>query len=481
MKNKKYIYLTLIIIIGITLILFYSEKKQIYDGDELYSYTLSNSKKHGFMINNIELNKWTNHEDIEKIFELNNDEIFSILSIYKNQARDVHPPFYYLIFHIMSIISLNKFTILPGIIINIMSYIVLMIYLYKISKEILEEKESYIPCMIYTLSLGMISTAMFIRMYMMLTMWCVIFTYYFLNITQNMNKKDIMKLSICTYFGFMTHYFFLIYAFFISLIYIIYLITKKNLKNIITYAKYILSSISLGFITFPFAYIHIFKGYRGTETQENLIKSNILENFKNIYDRLNIDIFLKIMPIILITLIIMIFILIKSKKIKNKIFIIALSTILYFLVTLKIIPIQSTRYFYSIYPIITLITYYIISKSINNLYIKKIITFIIIVLSVIMQIKYEPSWITKTNKIDAKDKNIIYVIKNDYATITDSQFLMKYNKIYYTDETFNNYEIIDKSDKEIIVKTDNIKLIENILKNTKYHKYEECEFGYKLK
>ena len=481
MKNKKYIYLTLIIIIGITLILFYSEKKQIYDGDELYSYTLSNSKKHGFMINNIELNKWTNHEDIEKIFELNNDEIFSILSIYKNQARDVHPPFYYLIFHIMSIISLNKFTILPGIIINIMSYIVLMIYLYKISKEILEEKESYIPCMIYTLSLGMISTAMFIRMYMMLTMWCVIFTYYFLNITQNMNKKDIMKLSICTYFGFMTHYFFLIYAFFISLIYIIYLITKKNLKNIITYAKYILSSISLGFITFPFAYIHIFKGYRGTETQENLIKSNILENFKNIYDRLNIDIFLKIMPIILITLIIMIFILIKSKKIKNKIFIIALSTILYFLVTLKIIPIQSTRYFYSIYPIITLITYYIISKSINNLYIKKIITFIIIVLSVIMQIKYEPSWITKTNKIDAKDKNIIYVIKNDYVTITDSQFLMKYNKIYYTDETFNNYEIIDKSDKEIIVKTDNIKLIENILKNTKYHKYEECEFGYKLK
>lgn len=481
MKNKKYIYLTLIIIIGITLILFYSEKKQIYDGDELYSYTLSNSKKHGFMINNIELNKWTNHEDIEKIFELNNDEIFSILSIYKNQARDVHPPFYYLIFHIMSIISLNKFTILPGIIINIISYIVLMIYLYKISKEILEEKESYIPCMIYTLSLGMISTAMFIRMYMMLTMWCVIFTYYFLNITQNMNKKDIMKLSICTYFGFMTHYFFLIYAFFISLIYIIYLITKKNLKNIITYAKYILSSISLGFITFPFAYIHIFKGYRGTETQENLIKSNILENFKNIYDRLNIDIFLKIMPIILITLIIMIFILIKSKKIKNKIFIIALSTILYFLVTLKIIPIQSTRYFYSIYPIITLITYYIISKSINNLYIKKIITFIIIVLSVIMQIKYEPSWITKTNKIDAKDKNIIYVIKNDYVTITDSQFLMKYNKIYYTDETFNNYEIIDKSDKEIIVKTDNIKLIENILKNTKYHKYEECEFGYKLK
>lgn len=479
---KKNIYLILIILTGVILILLYGTKKQIYDGDELYSYSLSNSKKHGFMINNIKLNEWNSKEEIKDIFALNNDEIFSFLSVYKNQARDVHPPFYYALFHIISILFLNKFSILPGLILNIISYIILMIYLYKISEQILPEKEKYIPCILYTISLGMISTAMFIRMYMLLTAACVAFTYYFLCITKEMNKKNLIKLSICTYIGFMTHYFFLVYAFFISLIYLIHLIIKK--KNIITYTKTILIPIITGFITFPFAYIHIFKGYRGEETQDNLVKSNIVENFKNIYDRFNKDIFYNMMPIIILITLILIIILLKKnyKKIKNNVFMITLliGTILYFILTLKIIPILSTRYFYPIYPLIFLIIYYIISKSINNKYIKIGITTILIILSITTQIKYEPSWISQrtSNNID---KNVIYVIKDDYTTISESQFLMDYNKIYYTNENFDNYEIIENSDKDVIIKTDNIKLLENIIKNTKYTEYEQQGIGYILK
>jgi len=482
MKNKEKIYLFIIIIIGIVLILLHLPKKQIYDGDELYSYTLSNSKKHGFIINNIEINKWTSQEELKKIFELNNDEIFSIISIYKNQARDVHPPFYYLIFHIISIIFLNKFSILPGIIINIISYIVLMIYLYKISKEIIGEKESYIPCILYTLSLGMLSTAMFIRMYMMVTTICIAFTYYFLKITKNMNKNDLIKLAICTYLGFMTHYFFLIYSFFISIIYIINLIITKQIKNIIKYTKTMIIPIIIGFTTFPFAFIHIFRGYRGTETQENLIKSNIILNFKKISETLNKDIFYNIMPIILIIITILLIYLIKTNnKSKKNILILTLSTILYFILTLKIIPILSTRYFYPIYPIITLIIYCIISKSIKNKHIKIFTIISLLTLEIITQIKYEPSWIIKTNTIEKIDTNIIYIIKDDYTTITDSQFLINYNQIYFTNEQFDNYKIINECDKEIIIKTDNMNIIEDILKNTKYKTYEQKKFGYEIK
>lgn len=434
------------------------------------------------MINNIKLNEWNSKEDIKNIFALNNDEIFSLISVYKNQARDVHPPFYYALFHIMSILFLNKFSILPGIFINVISYIILMIYLYKISEQILPNKEKYIPCILYTISLGMISTAMFIRMYMLLTTVCVAFTYYFLCITKEMNKKNLIKLSICTYTGFMTHYFFIVYAFFTSLIYLICLIIKK--KNIITYTKTMLIPIITGFITFPFAYIHIFKGYRGAETQDNLVKSNIVENFKNIYDRFNKDIFYNMMPIIILITLILIMILLKKKykKIKNNIFIItlSLSTILYFILTLKIIPILSTRYFYPIYPLILLIIYYIISKSTNNKYIKIAVITILITLSITTQIKYAPSWIGKKNS-NKIDKNIIYIIKDDYTTISESQFLMNYNKIYYTNENFADYEIIDKSDTEVMIKTDNIKLVENIIKNTKYTKYEQQGIGYVLK
>ena len=469
---KKF-FLILTILAGVLLIIIASFSKEIYDGDELYSYTLSNASR-GMMVDNIKLNEWNSSSNIKKVFELNNNEIFNIIPIYKNQASDVHPPFYYLIFHIISIFFLNTFSILPGIIINIIAYIIACIYLYKMSDE-LEIKYSFMPVILYTLSVGMISTAMFLRMYMLLTMFCLMFTYYFIKIFKNDNKSDFIKLSICVYFGFMTHYFFLVYAFFISFIYTIYLLIKK--KNIFNYVKSMFIPIILGFITFPFAYIHIFKGYRGNETTENLVKSNFIDNFKSIYERLNQDIFYGIMIGVILLSIILIIKLIKYKKSNASMNIVMISTLLYFLITLKIIPILSTRYFYSIYPIIILIIYYLIDKSIKNKYIKYSIVIILLGLSIISKISYSPSWIGKSN-LGNKNINVVYIIDNDYNTITDSQYLIKYNRVYYTNKEFDDYSIINDN---VIIKTEDTSILDKIIENTEYNTYEKEDFGYRLK
>lgn len=470
----KKIVLICTIIIGIVLISLTAISKQVYDGDELYSYTLSSSNTSGLMINNVKMDEWNSSKEIKKVFELNNNEVFNLISIYKNQASDVHPPFYYLIFHIISIFFLNTFTIIPGILLNIIAYIIGIIYLYKISCEISNSKHNYIPCLLYTLSIGMISTSMFIRMYMLFTMFCLMFTYYFIKVFNKQDKHNLIKLGICTYFGFMTHYFFLVYAFFISLLYLIYLlVTKKKLLNyIITMG----SSVVIGFITFPFAYIHIFKGYRGNETTENLVKSSFINNFKSIYDRLNQDVFYGIMIIILIGIVILLIKLIRDKKSINYMNIIMTSTLLYFLLTLKIIPILSTRYFYSIYPIIILIIYYLIDRSIKNKYMKKSIVLILLVLSIISKINYEPSWIGKTNATH-KDINVVYVIDNDYNTITDSQYLLNYNKVYYTRD-FNDYSILDNN---TIIMTSDLDVLNKVISNTNYSEYYEFDMGYKFR
>lgn len=469
---KKAIFF-ITVLVGIVLIIITSFSKQVFDGDELYSYTLSNASR-GMMVDNIKLNEWNSSEDIRKVFELNNNEILNIIPIYKNQASDVHPPFYYLLFHVISIFFLNTFSILPGIILNIISYVIVCIYLYKLGEE-LELKYSIIPCILYTLSVGMISAAMFLRMYMLLTAFCVAFTYYFIKISKKENKSDLIKLSICTYFGFMTHYFFLVYAFFISAIYVVYLLIKK--KKIFNYCKSMFIPIILGFITFPFAYMHIFKGYRGNEATENLVRSSFIDNFNSIYERLNQDIFYGIMIGIIVLVVILIIKLIKDKKSNSYMNIIICSTLLYFLLTLKIIPILSTRYFYSIYPVIILIIYYLVDKSIKNKYIKYSIVLILLVLSIISKINYSPSWIGKSN-LKNNNINVVYIISNDYNTITDSQYLIKYNKVYYTNMEFNNYSIIDDN---TIIKTDDISILYNIIENTEYSDYEKVDFGYKLK
>lgn len=470
----KKIGIILTIIIGIILICFTATSKQLYDGDELYSYTLSNAKDSGLMINNIKFDEWNSSSEIRKVFELNNDEIFNIISIYKNQASDVHPPFYYFIFHIISIFFLNKFTIVPGIILNIIAYIIGMIYLYKISCEISESKHNYIPCILYTLSVGMISTSMFIRMYMLLTMFCLMFTYYFIKVFKSEDKSNLIKLGICTYFGFMTHYFFLVYAFFISLFYLIYLLISK--KKIFSFIKTMGIPIVLGFITFPFAYIHIFKGYRGNETTENLVKSSFIDNFNSIYNRFNQEIFYGLMIIVLILIVILIIKLFKDKKSLSYMNIIIISTVLYFLLTVKIIPILSTRYFYLIYPIIILIIYYLINRSFNNKYLKQSMFIILIILFIIAKINYEPSWIGKSD-LKKKDINVLYIVDNDYNTITDSQYLINYNKVYYT-RNLKDYSILDDNS---IIMTNNMDDLNKIIENTIYNSYYKYDRGYKLK
>ena len=450
----KKTFLILIILIGIALIGITSFSKQRLDGDELYSYTLSNASR-GMMNQNIKLDEWNSGEEIKEIFELNDNEVFDIISVYKNQARDVHPPFYYFIFHIISIFFLNKFSIFPGIIINTIAYIIACIYLYKISDE-LEIKYSFLPVLLYTLSVGMMSTVMFLRMYMLLTMFCLMFTYYFIKIFKNENKSDYIKLGICTYFGFMTHYFFLIYAFFISLLYLIYLLIKK--KKVFSFIKTMSIPIILGFLTFPYAYSHIFRGYRGTQSASNLVKSSFIDNFKRIYERLNQDLFYGIMFIVIIFSIIMI------------------STLLYFLLTLKIIPILSARYFYSIYPIIILIIYYLIDKTINNKYIRYSMIVILLALSIISKINYKTDWIKEVN-LKRVDADIVYIIERDYATISDSQYLVNYNKVYFTKE-LKDYSIIDNN---TIIMTNNIDDLNKIIENTEYNSYEKYDRGYRLK
>ena len=468
----KKTFLILIILIGIALIGITSFSKQRLDGDELYSYTLSNASR-GMMNQNIKLDEWNSGEEIKEIFELNDNEVFDIISVYKNQARDVHPPFYYFIFHIISIFFLNKFSIFPGIIINTIAYIIACIYLYKISDE-LEIKYSFLPVLLYTLSVGMMSTVMFLRMYMLLTMFCLMFTYYFIKIFKNENKSDYIKLGICTYFGFMTHYFFLIYAFFISLLYLIYLLIKK--KKVFSFIKTMSIPIILGFLTFPYAYSHIFRGYRGTQSASNLVKSSFIDNFKRIYERLNQDLFYGIMFIVIIFIIILIIKLIKDRKNKPYMSIIMISTLLYFLLTLKIIPILSARYFYSIYPIIILIIYYLIDKTIKNKYIRYSMIVILLALSIISKINYKTDWIKEVN-LKRVDADIVYIIERDYATISDSQYLVNYNKVYFTKE-LKDYSIIDNN---TIIMTNNIDDLNKIIENTEYNSYEKYDRGYRLK
>ena len=89
---------------------------------------------------NEELNKkiaeekpiWKTKEQAKEYMTVSSDEIFNYWSVYYNQSRDVHPPLFYMLVHLVSSICLNTFTKYIIFAINLIFYIASCFVLRKI-------------------------------------------------------------------------------------------------------------------------------------------------------------------------------------------------------------------------------------------------------------------------------------------------------------------------------------------------------------
>ena len=139
-------------------------------------YYAKNSGEYGDLIYQImKADKpiWKTPEDAKNYLAVTSDEIFSLGSVYYNQARDVHPPLFYFLVHMVSILFLNNFSKYIIFTINLGFFIGICIILRKILKLYNKEKLSIPTIILYGASIGAISTVIFQRMYAMLAFFCV--------------------------------------------------------------------------------------------------------------------------------------------------------------------------------------------------------------------------------------------------------------------------------------------------------------------
>ena len=141
-------------------------------------YYAKNSEEYGNVIYEImsaDKPIWKTPEDAKNYLSVTSDEIFSFVPIYYNQARDVHPPLFYFLVHIVSILFLNNFSKYIIFLINIIFFIGICILIRKILKLYDKEKLSIPAIILYGASIGGISTVIFQRMYSMLAFFCVMY------------------------------------------------------------------------------------------------------------------------------------------------------------------------------------------------------------------------------------------------------------------------------------------------------------------
>lgn len=246
MKEKKIrLIMVLILVVQLLNVLYWGSKKEGYYIDELWTYGLANSYEAPFLWEKAGyMNEWHEPEFYMDYLVANEGEKFAFHSVYENQARDVHPPFYYMILHTVCSLFPESFSKWFGLAVNFLYFAGIIWLLYEISGQLLgkENPARLLSPFIYGFSGGALSTVMYIRMYTMLTFWVqllVFLVFYAMgNKIENIGKKLglFVGIGLTITAGFMTQYYFVIFAFFLSASYVLFCLSHRKWKETIAYA-----------------------------------------------------------------------------------------------------------------------------------------------------------------------------------------------------------------------------------------------------
>ncbi|MCT4552064.1 MAG: hypothetical protein N4A44_00170 [Alphaproteobacteria bacterium] len=139
MKNNMKI---LIILLGVSLRIFAGYNKQYYHTDDIFSFEIINDNSWAEeRINEDNWNKIIDGNILKSDVEISKEEMFNFNFLEVVGNKEPHPPFYYIVLHIVQSLFVDgKFSKWPGIILNIFIYILSSVFLYKLSKFFIKKE-----------------------------------------------------------------------------------------------------------------------------------------------------------------------------------------------------------------------------------------------------------------------------------------------------------------------------------------------------
>ena len=380
---------------------------------------------------------WKTKEDAKDYVTVDIKDVLRFDMVYFNQAMDVHPPLFYMLVHLVSIFFFGVFSKYIIFIINVAIFGVILYFLKKIF-DYLEIKNFWLWALVFGVSLGSTTLVIFQRMYALMSMFMVIYTYFAIKIINNdfeFDKSNHRKLLWTIVLGGLSHYYFLVYLFF-SFIFI----------------HCLLISGIVFCLLFPPAIYHIFFSYRGVSSVGNEVK--LLELFNTLTG------FNKY-AIVLIGISILIFALIKRKSIINYL----IFAILMFLILIKFkSPFSDVRYIMTVFPVLLIL----IAMMVNSVKVEKIkyLSAMISVLLIILNVAFlfvnrpedlfsdYPQYIEVANKY--RDLDFIFIEDNWYNHIQDIEEFMIYKRSLILNHPLGEVKVLEqypelKNEKAFIV------------------------------
>ena len=290
---------------------YFCIRKSGFHSDEYYSYYSTELTK-GL---NLPENGWLEHDDYYDEFIVMPGEGFRYGLVKQIQSWDVHPPVYYWVLHTVCSLVPGTFSKWTGLGINLVFHglsLWLLWYMTAVIGALVYKTDSalrdFVPALVmaaWGLSPAGISEVTFIRMYAMLTAFVLLAA--LLHIRQMMRGQEIRlpvkqfaaPLAVLTYVGFLTHYYFAVFLFFMAVIFwiwrmaVLYRSYDRHQKGfffgaVIQYPLIMIIPLILGYLTYPSCLGQIFHGQRGAQAVGNFTDmSNTMSRIKYFGDVMN--------------------------------------------------------------------------------------------------------------------------------------------------------------------------------------------------
>ena len=412
---------------------------------------------------------WKTSEDAKDYVTIGKGDVLNYFSVYYNQSRDVHPPLFYMLVHLVSSIAYGIFSKYIIFSINLLFFVLSFVVIKKIFEMFNKKWLGLIALVLYGLSMGAASTVIFLRMYMMITFFGIAYLYVNLKILKNnleITKKEKWQLFWTILLGFLTQYYFCILVFGIFVLMFIRFIQKKQYKMLKKYIIIHIVSALVGIILFPASIYHIFFSYRGVNLigNERSILQTItfyLERICEAYSINNILIY-AILALGVIGVIARVIIAKKNnKKIKNLFayLVIIIPTLIYFLVVVKMAPDieekYAMRYIMPILPELAIIFVLALEAIFRNKKVSYAVTTVaVLIVTISGMVTNEPKYLYKGyNKYveiaeQYKDLDFVYAVDNAFTHMTSMPEFLIYNKSLIINMNYDKLDFL-RTDEEL--------------------------------
>lgn len=288
-KERRLFWLFgILLVLQVIAALCFCMKKTGFHYDEYYSYYSSNVTM-GLVPTDRE---WKPGSEIYNEFAVLPGEQFDFGTVVRMQTYDVHPPFYYLFLHGVCSLTPGIFSKWSGLALNLFffigSWMLLALLAWRMAGAGREEGEQEEAAdrrfrqlavlgiiLLFGFNPAVYSGIMLVRMYMLLGFWVLAATWLHVRSLQERKRgwRFFVPLAAVVYLGFLTHYYFAVYLFFLAAAMEFYLLFEKaehktwgqKWKDCILYAVVVIGSLVAAVLSYPACLGHIFRGYRGTE------------------------------------------------------------------------------------------------------------------------------------------------------------------------------------------------------------------------